>query len=251
MSEAAPAIFTDPSQSPNTVVILEDMHTLEEKLENMPAVQDEEQAALVSEYRAQFAKKEKALNKERLEMTKPIRELQTKLNQKYNVHIERAKRMVTLAGNLLTPWMLAQQKIREEAERVERERREEEERMEREEAAAVAEAERVAKETTDAEALKAAEAKVSKAKESLNEVSTRRVAPPPNKSVTGVMGSSTGLRKNWKYRVVNISEVPEEYLVAPEDRIHKGKVNAIAKKYQDTAGIPGIEFYAEDGLTSR
>lgn len=247
----APILYTDPSQSETTVVILNDIQQLESHLENMPEVKAAEEAELVSEYRTQLRKRAKELDQERLNMTKPFRDGVTNLNQKYNVHIERAERAAKLADNLLMPYMKEQARQREEAERAAREQREAEERARREAEEAEREAERIAKESTDAEALQEAESKVSSARAALNELGTRtskQVVPP--KSVTGALGSTTGLRKVWKYRVVDISRVPEEYLLPPEERVRKGELNKIAKSQQETASVPGIEFYAEDILSS-
>ena len=246
----APTIMTDPSQSAETVNILNDILQLESYLENMPDVDTAEQAEVVTEYRAQLRRRVKDLNEERLTMTKPIRELTTTLNQKYNVHIERAERAAKLCDNLLMPYMRELQRQREEAERAERERREEEERAAREKAEAEAEAERIAKDEKDAEALKEAEQKVEEARAGLDAVRSRPAGQSVAKSVKGAMGSTTGLRKVWRYKVVDISKVPEEFLVDPEDRVRRGDLNKIAKRDQQDAHVPGIEFYYEESLSS-
>jgi hypothetical protein len=76
------------------------------------------------------------------------------------------------------------------------------------------------------------------------------------------------LRDNWKYRVKDISKVPDHLLVPPEERIAKSVMNATVKSLiktrlakepdQEAAGrkvyddvIPGIEIYNEPGLASR
>lgn len=247
----APRLYTDPSQSEATVTILRDVQQLEGYLENMPEVASEEEAELVSEYRTQLRKRCKELDQERLNMTKPFREGITNLNQKYNVHIERAERAAKLCDNLLMPWMREQKRIREEAERAERERLAAEAEARRRLEAEQAEAERIARETADAEALQSAESNVNEARAALNQLGTRtgkQVAPA--KSVTGSLGSTTGLREVWKYRVTDISKVPEEYLVDPEDRVRKGELNKLAKSQKGDAFVPGIEFYAEEILSS-
>ena len=227
----APTIYTDPSQSPETVVILTKMQELEKHLENMPDVTNEQAASLVSEYRTQLRKQAKELDTERLEMTKPIRDLTTTLNQKYNVHIERAERAAKLCDSLLMPWMKEQKRLRDEAEAKARQEAEEVARLKKAEDDALRKAQQIATETADAEGLKEAELDVNEARAALNELGTRTGlkpnAPPPAKSVTGALGSTTGLREVWKYRVVDISKVPEEYLVDPEDRIKKRELNKI------------------------
>jgi len=243
-------IYNDPSEKESTVAILTNVHVLESKLENMPDVTTAEQAEIVSEYRAQLRRQVKDLDAERLAMTAPIREHITMLNQKYNVHIERAERAGKLCDSLLMPYMKEQARIREAAEAAERQRRAEEAEAKRKEEEALREAQRVAAETKDAEALKEAEAKVTAAKAGLNELRTRPVMPTAAKSVTGMLGSKTGLRKVWKYKIVDISKVPEQFLLPPEERVQKGELNKIAKRDQETAHVPGVEFYYEDSLSS-
>ena len=247
---SAPVIYTDPSQSEATVVIIDNMQALEVALDNMPEVKTADQAEVVSEYRAQSKKQAKSLNDERLKMTAPLREVTTNLNQKYNVHIERAERAAKLCDNLLMPYMQEQRRIREEAERKERERQEQERAAKQAEEDALREAQRIAAETKDTAALTQAEESVNQARAKLNQLKTRPVAATPAKSIEGALGSKTGIRKIWKYRVADISLVPEQYLVDPEDRIRKAELNAIAKKDQDNAFVPGIEFYYEDSLSS-
>ena len=251
MSELPPTIYTDPSQSEGVTVILTNMQELEKHLENMPEVASEEDAALVSEYRTQLRKQAKDLNDERLEMTKPIRDHVTMLNQKFNVHIERAERAAKLADNLLMPWMKEQKRKREEAEAAEAERKREEAEARRKEDDALKEAQRIATETADAEALREAEDNVSDARDALNKLGTRtsqQVVPP--KSVDGALGSKTHITEVWKYRVVDIDKVPEEYLVPPEERIRKKELNRLAKSQKGMASVAGIEFYSEDALSS-
>lgn len=246
-----PRIYTDPSQSEKTTVIIGDMDMLEEKLVNMPNVETAEQCEVVSEYRAQFKAKARDLDTERKEMTKGARETVSMLNDKYNVIIDRAKRCTQLADNKLLPYMQERERkrVRDEAARQEAEA--EERRLAKEQADAVIEADRVAKESQDAEALAGAETKVTEAREGLDEIRRTPVAKPAAKSVTGALGSSTGLRKVWKYKIADFSKIPDGWLIPEEDRLDKGKLNTVAKRDQENAFVPGIEFYYEDTLSSR
>jgi hypothetical protein len=72
----------------------------------------------------------------------------------------------------------------------------------------------------------------------------------PAKTLATSHGSKVQLRRDWKYRVVDITKVPEEYLVPADERVQKGKLNAMAKKDKELAFVPGIEFYSEDGISS-
>lgn len=247
-----PVILTDVKQDQETYIALEDVTALTAHLEKMPEVKTEDEAALVGEYRTKLRSLAKTLNDRRLAITKPLRDHVSMLNQAANQQIERAERAVKLADNLLLPYMREQKRLREEAERQERERREAEERARREEQEALERAQRAAEETKSAAELAAAEEDVNEARAKLNELGTRTgkaVVPP--KSVTGDHGSKTQLREVWKYKVVDIAKVPEEYLVDPEDRVRKKELNAIAKRDKDMASVPGIEFYAEETLSSR
>ena len=58
--------------------------------------------------------------------------------------------------------------------------------------------------------------------------------------------ATSGLRKNWKWEVVDFSIVPDEYKV-----IDSSQLSAIARKHHDQKQIPGIRFYSEDGLNVR
>lgn len=55
--------------------------------------------------------------------------------------------------------------------------------------------------------------------------------------------ASSGLADNWKWKVVDMSLVPREYLV-----VDSAMLNAIAKKHHDSKPVAGIEFYNEPGL---
>lgn len=247
-----PVILTDVKQDKETFIALEDVAALTEHLEKMPEVKTEDEASLVSEYRTKLRSLAKVLNDRRLAITKPLRDHVSMLNQAANQQIERAERAVKLADNLLLPYMREQKRKRDEAEAEARRQREEEERLRREEQEALERAQRAAEETKSAKELKDAEAAAMQARAKLNELGTRtRDVVVPPKSVTGDHGSKTQLREVWKYRVTDISKVPEEYLVDPEDRVKKAALNAIAKRDKDMASVPGIEFYAEETLSSR
>jgi len=246
-----PRIYTDPSQSEETVIIIGDMDMLESKLENMPNVETAEQAEIVSEYRAQFRTKRNALDKERLKLTAGARQTVSDLNDKYNAILDRVDRCTQLADNKLLPYMRERERIRRKEEQDRIDAQAEEDRLAKESKDAEDEANRIAAESQDAEALTVANKKVDDARAGLDALRRTPVAKPAAKSVTGMLGSSTGMRKNWKYRISDFSLIPDEYLIPEEDRLAKGKLNAIAKSDQQNAIVPGIEFYAEDALTSR
>lgn len=252
MNEPMPRIYTDPSQSEVTVGLLSDMDMLESKLENMPNVATEEQAELVSEYRAQFRAKHNALDKERLKMTEGSRATTKMVNDKYNQILDRMNRCTQLADNKLMPYMQERERLRREAEQKAADQKREEEAAAKKAKEAEDEANRVAAESQDAEELHEAESKVDDARDGLDALRrTPMPTPTVRKSVTGTLGSSTGMRQNWKYKISDFSKIPDEYLIPEEERLNKGALNKLAKGEQGNAFVPGIEFYAEDALTSR
>ena len=246
-----PRIYTDPSQSQATVAIISDMDMLEEKLINMPNVSTDEECELVSEYRAQFRAKARDLDKERKEMTSGARATVSMLNDKYNAIIGRAERCTQLADNKLLPFMQERERIRQQEEKERREAIEAQELAQKKERDALDEANRVAAESQSAEVLAEAETKVTEAREGLDSLRRTPVAKPISKSVEGTLGSSTGLRKVWHYRISNFSQIPDEWLIPEDERLDKGKLNKIAKSDQENAFVAGIEFYSEDVLASR
>ncbi len=63
-------------------------------------------------------------------------------------------------------------------------------------------------------------------------------------TITHTIGGSAAPRTNWKYRIVDVNLIPRAYLVPNEVAI-----GAVARSLKDKANIPGVEFYAESGLT--
>lgn len=253
MNEATtmPRIYTDPSQSALTMEIISRMDLLEEKLINMPNVENNDQAEIVSEYRAQFRKQARDLDTERKEMTAGARDTVSRMNDKYNAIIDRAKRCTQLADNKLLPWMQKRERIRLREEKKRKDAEEEQRQALQKEQEAIVEADRVAAESQSAEVLAQAEVKVTEAREGLDSLRRTPVAKPEAKSIIGKLGSPTGIRKVWHYRIANFSQIPDEWLISEDERLDKGKLNTVAKRDQDTAFVPGIEFYSEDVLASR
>ena len=246
-----PKIYTAPEQSKEARELIADLGILEEKLGAVPdEVTTEKEAEIVSEYRAQFNKRKKELDAQRLAMTAGARETITMVNNAFRTIMERAERAIHLCDNMLRPYLEEQRRTREEAERAERERKAEEQRRQEELQRQADEAKRIAAESTDKAALTEAEKKVADARSSVDEIRRTPAKAAPKKSVTGSLGSKTGLQRVWKWRVVDIDKVPEKYLVDPEDRVKRGELTKLAKKEQDTAFVPGIEFYYEDSVRS-
>ena len=232
-----PRIYTSPLQSPETVEIIADMDMLESKLENMPNVETEEQAEVVSEYRAQFRSKAKMLDKNRLEMTAGARQTVSMLNDAFKPIIERTERCVQLADNKLLPYMQERERIRREEERKAAELKAEEDRKARVLKEKQEEADLIAANTKDAAALTKANKSVEEARSGLDALHRTPVTAPVKKSVTGMLGSGTALRQNWKYRISDFSKIPDEYLVPEVERLNKGVLNKMAKSDQENLRI--------------
>lgn len=113
----------------------------------------------------------------------------------------------------------------------------------RAEAAAKAEADRLAAE-------RAAEEERRRAEESRQQLAATPIADS-GKRVAGSFGSKTTMRDNWTYRIVDITKVPEAFLVAPEQRVQKATLNAMARSQKAAASVPGIEFYNDPTIQSR
>jgi hypothetical protein len=77
-------------------------------------------------------------------------------------------------------------------------------------------------------------------------VDTTPVVVPETPRLTRSTLGTGGLVANWKYRVVNLQEVPREYLVVDD-----AMLKHIAKTHHDKKPVPGIEFYNEPSVTVR
>jgi hypothetical protein len=62
-------------------------------------------------------------------------------------------------------------------------------------------------------------------------------------TITHTIGGSATGRINWKYRIVDATLIPREYMMPNEVAI-----GAVARSLKDKANIPGVEFYGESGL---
>jgi len=78
--------------------------------------------------------------------------------------------------------------------------------------------------------------------ESVNLVEVQPEAP---KMVKTFMGSS-GMKDNWKWRVINFALVPDEHKM-----INPATLTPAAKSYKDQRTIPGIEIYNDPIIATR
>jgi hypothetical protein len=73
-------------------------------------------------------------------------------------------------------------------------------------------------------------------------------APAPVVVIPNAVQKQEGIatRKVWKYRIVNTSLIPREYLAVDEQ-----KIGQVVRAMKDMAKIPGVEVYSEDTVSVR
>ena len=250
-------IFTHLSQSQAAVELRDSANVLVSKAGQFVTPTDDESAKILTEYVAQGKALVKLLESKRREMKAPILERTKELEASFKgpdgpmTALEKAVKQVEAA---LKPYLVEKQRKQDEKERLEREARERAEREREDARRAEEEAAAAAAAAESEEERRKAQAEVEAARANLDNLSTQ-VSTPARKTVgaktTTDRGSSAQLRDNWKYRVVDISQVPENYLVDPEDRVNRTKLNKMAKSMKDDATVPGIEFYNDPIIQSK
>jgi len=135
----------------------------------------------------------------------------------------------------IAPYLAEKERIRREAELKAQREREEAERKARE-----------VEEKKLQEAIKAEEeGRLEDVEEILNEE-----APEPELKEQIIPEKTklegTFLRRDWKWRVLNLHDIPREYLM-----LDTVKINQIVRQLKEQANIPGIKVYYEDNVTSR
>jgi hypothetical protein len=81
----------------------------------------------------------------------------------------------------------------------------------------------------------------------VNDILDEPVYVPPVvvlKSVPKVAGIS--MTKQWKFRIVDESKIPRQYLCVDEQ-----KIGAVVRAMKAAANIPGIEIFSIDSVSSR
>ncbi len=234
-TDPLPVIYAEPR--PTALQLFESADVLEAAGGQLATIADDVQAAKAAEYRAQANQLIKDLDAERLETTEGARKTIERINAKFNGPIDKLRGFVRAIDKALQAYMAEKaRKQREEREALERAQREEQARREAEAA----------------------------------ELGVEPPPPPPPivvppsqapHKILGSHGASLAMRDNWKWRVTNIKKVPENLLVAPEERIQKQVMNSLAKakakeflaKLPPDAekptvikdAVPGIELYNE------
>jgi len=175
--------------------------------------------------------KTKEIDDARKSMTKPLDESKKKIMDFFRKPLEQLK----LAEGKIKGAMLDFKREQE------RKRQEEEARLR---ALAEKEAEKERKKLEKKAEKAEAKGDTEKAEE-LREQKEEVFAPTPivESKVNKVSGIST--KKVWKYRIVDETKIPHEYMMPNEK-----KIGQFARMAQGTQQVPGIEFYAEETLAS-
>lgn len=206
----------------------------------------------------------KAIEEERLKITRPIDESKKRVMEFFRAPLEildQAERL--LKGELAKFETAERQRIaaeraeaervaraeREEAERVAREARERAEAERREAARLAAEARSEAEQKAAQEAAARAEAAAEQAAEADAVAETAAVAPPPAIVTEAPKAAGVSFRTTYKARVVDRDVFLAHALQNAERRsllsIDESALNALARAFKGALQIPGIEFYEE------
>lgn len=182
-------------------------------------VTDQESAAFVTETAVIAARLFNVLETHRKAEVTPLNNKVSEINGRYKSFTDRLKAIKTQASEAVTKWQDEQER-KAAAERA-RIAREEEEQRQRE--------------------LKAAEEKGREAPEVA--LAPLEEAPEVQKTVRSDTGSATG-KKVWDHEVVNLAQVPVEYLQLDTVAVRKA-INAGVRE------IPGVRIFQKSQLSVR
>lgn len=223
--------------------LIEAAGALLERAGKFEVIQSTGDAALAAEFRARVNQQIKDLDAERLDMGAGLRETLAKINAKFNTPIEALKSKLGLVDRAIKVYLdnqraLEQAAIRAREEQEAQRRRAEEQRQREIEAARKAAELANLPPPPEPEPLPAV-------------IEPEPIPAFTTNKIGGTFGSKVSTQSNWKYRIVDIKKVPEEFLVPVEERVNKAALNAMARSMKDKAKVKGIEFYAEESLRSR
>lgn len=205
-----PTIYTAIIQRPAAVEAVEAMAVLAAKIDEICAIESPGEEAKAAEFRARLNQVLKNMDEQRKTMTAGARQTVDMVNGAFKPYIEKGREGLGRVDAALKRY---RKKLREQ---------EEEERRQAEQ----------------------------EAEEAGLPPSPQPPAPLQSRRVQGTHGSSVGTRENWRWRITDVSKIPEEYLKPPEERVQRAVVNAYVRANKDKGSIPGIEIYRDDVLTS-
>lgn len=229
--------------------LVEAAKVLLDRAEKYQAIPTDADAEVFSEFRARLNHTITKLDEERLAATEPLRTVVASMNAEAALTLDPMRVVLKRVDKVFKDYCaerdrraaaekaaLEAEQRRLEAERVAAERKAEEaRRAAAEEADATKRLELVAQAN---EAQRVAEAVVER-----QEVVTQAVVSAPTetgKSILGSHGSRTGLRENWVWDLTDISQVPDMWLLPPEERLDKRAITSFVKAKKDKSNIPGI-----------
>ncbi len=283
-----PVLYTSLTQNPVTRALMESAAVLLTKAEKFQTIPSDADAEVASEFRARLNQCIKDLDKQRLADTEEHRKLVAKLNAEANEKLVPMNAVLEKTDKVIKAYLTkkdeerraalqAQQdeEARIDGERVEAEKKAEAARQAAQKAALdvhvtqAALAVAVSPEVRDSlqEQLESAVATQQQAmrvaavetavivqlEQRQDVLASLPALPDASKSIRGSHGSTTGLRDNWVWKLTDISKVPSEYLLPPEERLAKSVLNAKARsiKKASTDAVPGIEIYNDRVTASR
>ena len=183
--------------------------------------------------------KYKELDDTRKSLTAPIEESKKKIIALFKPPLDFLKRAEEAVKKAMVTWQTEQEKIRRaEEQRLAEIQRKEAEKLQ---AQAAKEAARAEKLKTD-KARAAAQAQAEKLQ--AEAVAVTSIAPVVESNVEEVAGIST--RKIWKFKILNVDDIPREYMI-PDEKF----IGQIVRASKGKKAIPGIEIYSEGIIASR
>lgn len=184
------------------------------------------------------ARQEKALTEQRLSLTRPLDEVKKGIMALFDPAIKALSDIQTAYKTKMLAWDQAERLRIDEENRKAREAAAAEERRQREAAEALrkeAEAKSAAGLAAEAEALQAAAAEVD---------STPTLPAPIVVPVARPKGSSY-TAKRWTFEIVNVAEIPREYLL-PDEK----KIGGLATDLKGDAKVPGVRFFEVENIVT-
>ena len=218
--------------------VIEQTETLAKSYDNF-AIVSTEAYQYAAEDRKALNSKIKELDAMRKSLTQPLDDSKKKIMAMFKAPLDR----LTVAKKAVDTGMLKWQRQLEEAARIERERLAEIQRKTAEalRQKAAKEAARIAGLKTEAAKSRAAEAAADLAEQAAMVESAPVVV---EQAPAVAQGIST--RKNWKFEVMDKTQLPAEYLIADEKMIGK-----MVRATQGKITISGVRVYSEDIIASR
>lgn len=237
MSEVSKPIYTAIAQRPTSQQLVDAANVLAQKAVNYTVIVTDADAAIVGELRARLNDQITKLDNDRLDMTSGARETVKKINDQFATVMapleENLKRIDALILDFAKRRKAEADKA--EADRLALIRKEQDER-----AAANAE--------TDPNKRVAL---IEQANQTTQQLAVVAPAAAPIKKIAGAYGSTTSIKENWTWRVGDITQVPERYLVKPEERVQRSMITAEVKARKGETNIPGIIVEDTGGVASR